>query len=316
MIGGFCMDNIAFVIAVGKGVNTLDKTTMLIHSIFEINPKQEIYSFIAEEERREIPKKYIDFFNEETKVLYGNIPMKEYVFSVKPKAMIEAGKITKKELICFLDSDMLMLKQFGHLEEGTYVVPVDVGNVSWGRERARPYWEKLYSLTGIEMPKEKITSLVDKREMFPFFNSGFVISNKEFGKEWLSLTENVFRIVDDLDPYEGYSKKSRRRRFFKRIPYSHWIDQVALSLLSSKYKAKILDYKYNYPLNIMKKCPDDTILVHYHDVRNLFKLDKETLLSMDIDSYLKENNYNYFVSKMRMNVYDLMRKTKISLGKF
>jgi len=309
------MNNIVFVLAVGRG-KTLDKSIFLINSIKKYHPDAEIYSFVAEEETEEIDYAIKSFEEISTKVLYGEIPMKEYIFTVKHNALIKAGKITKKKYLCCLDSDMLLLQKFRlPPNHDMYVCPVDVGNTSWGREESREKWEELYKIAKAKMPKKKLYSLVDNREMFPYYNGGFVItSDKQFGKKWLDLTSKIFKIIESYDSYDKYRSQSKRRRLFTRIPYSHWTEQVSLTLLASKYNTLALGYDYDYPLNAMKSCPKNTKLIHYHDFRNLYKLESHRL-QIDVYEYLI-NNYNKTTSKLKLKAYDFLRKIKIKMGKF
>lgn len=301
--------------AVGVG-KTLDKSKFLIESIKNQNHKQEIHTFVANEELDTIPKQYIKYFEDNTKLHYGEIPMKEYIFTVKHNALIKAGN-TKKEYLCCLDSDMLMLRPFEIPTKNMYVCPVDIGNTSWGREESRPLWEELYKIIKVPMPLHKLTPLVDNYKMFPYFNGGFVLTNnKTFGSEWLSLTKKIYKIIEKYDSYDKYRGQSKRRRTFTRIPYSHWTEQVSLTLLATKYNAEVLGYDYDYPINIMHSCPCNTRLIHYHDFRNLYKLNQSKIMLINgLSEYLKKN-YKPFSSKLKLNAYSIIRRAKIKMGKF
>lgn len=307
---------LAFVMAVGKG-ESLWKTGYLIESIQKHHPSADVFAFVAEEERKEIPQEYLELLlDEDVTLLFGKIPIPEYIFTVKHMALIEATKRSSADYFCCLDSDMLMLNPFEfNSNHNMYVCPVDVGNTSWGRASAQPYWDRLYSDMGLKTPANKLQPIADKTPMFPYYNGGFVItSNRNFGEEWLELTSIVFPQIESMDSYEKFRSRSKRRRFFQRIPLSHWTEQVTLTLLAEKYKAHNLGYSYDYPINIMKTVPKDTKLIHYHDMRNLRKISTD-YLSEDLLEYL-DDNYPKNVTRLRLSAYSIMRRTKIKLGKF
>lgn len=310
--------DIAFVIAVGRG-KTLDKSFYLAKSIRYFYPDAEIYAFVAEEERAEIPREKLFAIETYSTLIYGYIPMKEYIFTVKHQALILAGAQTNAKYLACLDSDMLLLNQF-NLDDGydMFVCPVDVGNTSWGRESSAPLWKELYNHVGSPFPDYRLRALKDNYLMHPYFNGGFVITtDHSFGSKWLNLTKEVFEKIPEYDKYvDEYGGKSKRSRFLlKKIPYSHWTEQVTLTLLASKYNTKILDYSYDYPLNIMWSCPSETRLIHYHDQRNFVKLRRPEHKCLLKDIGITRNN-NILNSYMRIIIYSYLRWMKIKLGKF
>ena len=313
-------DDIAYVMAVGRR-GTLKKTYHLMKSIKHFDKDAEIYAFVANEEVDEIPQASLDRFKPYSKLIYGNIPMKEYIFTVKHQALIQAGEISSKKYLACMDSDMLMFDKL-QLEEGydLFVAPVDIGNTSWGRLDAKPEWKRLYGLIGEDMPDYTLTSLVDKREMLPYFNGGLAItSDHKFGKLWLETTKKIFPEISDKDSYiEGYSKKTAHGKLVTKIPFSHWTEQVTLSLLASKFNTKILDYTYNYPMNIMWDCPTDIKIMHYHDLRNLIKIRNKAVKQKIVDMGIKEalDGYNKCDTYARLLAYHTLRSIKIKAGKF
>jgi len=312
------MSDIAFVMAVGKG-KTLDKSYYLAKSIKQVYEDAEIYAYVAEEEKPEISQGRLSKIGNYANLIYGDIPMKEYIFTVKHRALILAGEMTNKKYLVCLDSDMLMMNELSLPKGEMFVCPVDIGNTSWGREEARPLWEKLYKKIGAEMPKNKLLSLIDKYAMFPYYNGGFVItSDHKFGRKWLDLTREIFKILPDMDSYmKGYSQQTKRRRLFTKIPYSHWTEQVTLTLLASKHKAKILPYEYDWPMNTTWRCPTNVKIMHYHDMRNLLKIHKKSVVNRlkEIGIY-DELKYSTPFEYPRMIGYQVLRGMKVRLGKF
>jgi hypothetical protein len=304
------MTELAFVFSVGTGT-MVEKSYWLARSIHKTNPEAEIYAFVAESEREDIyiyHLKRIEEFG--GKILYGEIPLKEYKFTSKHQALIQAGEQSSAKYLVCLDSDMLVMNPFT-LPEGfsMYVVPVDIGNTSWGRESARSKWEELYKLVDSPMPTQKIIPILDKHPMFPYYNGGFAVStDHKFGQKWLDTTKVVYDKMPDREFYQNvYSKQSKKRRLFTKIPFAHWTEQVTLTLLAAKYHAKALDYRYDYPLNTLWTCPQDVRIVHYHDVRNLVKI-RDLIKDIELP--------NIVFTYPRILNYQLLRGMKVRLGKF
>jgi hypothetical protein len=304
------MSDFAFVMSVGKG-KMVEQAYWLARSISQSNPKAEIYAFVAESEREDIYLYHLKRIEEVGgKILYGEIPLKEYKFTSKHQALIQAGELSSAKYFVCLDSDMLVLNRLELPSDyAMYVCPVDIGNTSWGRESARSRWEELYKLVEAEMPKEKIRSVIGNYLMFPYFNGGFVITtDNKFGSKWLDTTKKVYGEMPDREFYQNvYSKQSKRRRLFTKIPYAHWTEQVTLTLLAAKYHTKVLDYRYDYPLNTRWTCPQDVKIVHYHDVRNLVKI-RDRVKNIELPSVV----FTY----PRILNYQMLRGLKVKMGKF
>jgi len=155
----------------------------------------------------------------------------------------------------WMDTDMYMYK--GALEqliEGVEGAEVGASPSTWSTHKwARPednhLWQKMYEVAGIDPPKERVLSHIDKKLANFYFCSGLVIYKTGLGfpEKWYEMAEKVLSLGED---------------------FVQSFTQTSLSLAMSQYKhwAVPEDLQYFYTLHKKKLSPSVKI-VHYQDER-------------------------------------------------
>jgi len=178
----------------------------------------------------------------------------------------------KARRIAFLDSDTMVVQAPRDLLiEDPYVVgirPEDKrGKIGVPRgEALTPFWKQLYKIGKIDPEKVwSVTTVLDQQEIYPYYNSGIVVANPEYGlfNRWLEITEGILRYKEDLDvfPHE-------RSIFFTEQASM----AAAIMSMLQPGQVKELDTRYNYPLHHQtglsaEKRRDnlkEIVIAHYH----------------------------------------------------
>lgn len=246
-------DNLAFVLASGSG-QIGRQSRYLLRSIRRHHPDATVYLYVPAEELDEMDADIYAELDDGGTIIEGSIPIPEYPISTKIAALAAADDAADADYLAMLDTDVLVLDRIDTHERtdaDLHLKPVDVGNQFWGRQRSRGHWERLYDRYDRPLPDWRVESTFDHRTMLPYWNAGFVLTRVDgFGSEWLDLTEDLHG----------------------EVPYDRHADQVALGLLSARYRTATLGNRYNYPLHLRLRCPSDVVVLHYHNAPNLTKV--------------------------------------------
>jgi len=249
---------ICYVIVGGREPLT-EQALFLSRSILLNDPFAKILLFIPEDEKEKVSKSNIKKISKITNIIYGKKPIPEYPISAKIAALINASTcVSDREYILYMDTDMVMIDSIDAIFKNNfnlYLKPVDIGRQYWGKKISKKDWENLYNKVGFEFPKHKIKSTVDKVKIYPYWNSGFILTHdKKLGEKWLSVLKNILE-------YASFEEKKW-----------YYLDQVALAILSTQYRVKKLDEIYNYPLHLRLTIPSNVKIIHYHRYYHLAKV--------------------------------------------
>lgn len=242
--------SLAVTFAAGQG-DIGEQAVTLLRSVRRHLPDAEVYAFVPSDEHDDMSEVVLDALERDATVLTGSIPIPEYPISTKIGALRAAERETDADYVLLLDTDTVLLDSLDLPLDGEadlFLKPVDVGRQFWGRSRSEEWWRRLYERFDQPFPTRRVNSTFDDREMLPYWNAGFVLARTgTVGEEWLAVTEAIH---DD-------------------IPYERHADQVALGIVSERYETRVLDNRYNYPLQLHLWCPSDVRVLHYHDRHEL-----------------------------------------------
>lgn len=251
------MADLGYVFATGEG--TVGRQSVaLARSIERNHPGAAVYVFVPEDERAAMDDDVLDYLGDVGELLPGDIPIPEYPISAKIEALRLAQAAAGEEYLAMLDTDVLVLEPLTVQASGKelYLKPVDVGRQFWGRDVSEEWWADLYREHDGDVPDWRVRSTFDGVEMYPHWNAGFVLTSvDDLGAEWLELAETLHG----------------------EIPYDRHADQVALGILSAHRDVEVLDRRYNYPIHLRLRCPEDVVVLHYHRERNLRKVTSRRL---------------------------------------
>ena len=248
---------------------------------------------IRPEEREEIS----DSVLEEVKDIVDDFieierPREEYPISIKIENLVRAAKISDRDFIVHLDSDVLVMSDLTKLIPETRnqgwmkVKEVDFGAQYWGGTESEKDWKYLFDEIGEEYPGRIFNSTIDDRDIPPFFNAGFVMApNTDFANDWLEMTKLVW------DNFE--------------TPYS---DQIALGLLSMRYDRKVLTNKNSLNLPGSLYVPTKIDVLRYEEIYHLLRLSNPLVIKKVLDLGL--NPYSYF------NMIEIPKKIQQSLNMY
>lgn len=218
--------------------------------------------------------------------------------------------------VIFLDSDILALQNFDSSIFETFtsigIKPVNrIQNIQW---------EKLYSYFHLETPKSTVTTCIDKKNTYPYFNSGVIIIPQNLYHPIINAWEKIYLEISQKQLLE----KNYFEVFFR--------DQVAfaLAIQQQNIEYELLDEKYNFPIR-GKKLPAKNLpyFIHYHrsvsiaSYKKLRQLHQEyinehiwtkKLMPKDWGFFFKTNiitrNYRILIEKLKYEKYLLVRKVK------
>lgn len=156
---------------------------------------------------------------------------------------------TDADKVVFLDSDMLCLREFGHMprfERAFNAKPADFA--TYAADAAA--WSQAYASVGISAATTRMAATVSGELMPPYFNAGFIAVRRAagLGAEWTRTAQAL-----EADP-----------RVLNKRP---WLDQVALPLAVAKLglAADCLDERFNYPAHLKPLNPEALPwFCHYH----------------------------------------------------
>lgn len=245
------MTDLTYVITVDEGEWTR-RALYLYNSINEFVDDPDIVTFIPEDV--DIPSEIEQKLDENSWIVGEEKRIEDFHASYKLQAFKKAGEVTDNEYLLLLDTDVLVLNEITiHQEKDAdlFVKPVDLGLQYWAREESRDRWEEFAEKTGYSVPSGTVTTTVDKQEILPYWNAGFVLArNSELQEEWLEAVE---KIEGDMDG-------------------NFMAGQIALAMISENYDTEVVDDRYNYPLPHRFGVPEDVRVLHYHTYSSLLRI--------------------------------------------
>ncbi len=256
----------AVVICTEPGV--LEKRSMLlVNSLRQCGGMYKdipIYSFSPR--NHQLSKTTLSFFEKhkvhhKTLSLNQNYPEYALANKIYTCAYFEAN--SKFDAIVFLDSDQVFFqepKAFELLENEhlklSYVAMKGIG--SNGNDKNSGYWKKLYQILEVEFPS---TIKVCDEKIFPYYNSGIIISRRSNGlfSKWKTNFEVLKSagISPASDPF-----------FLEQSCFSATVSQMKLNvtLLPRSYNYHLLEHP-DYQ-NSNKENFDSLTSIHYHNSFN------------------------------------------------
>lgn len=214
-------------------------------SIKRVYPDAPIIIGVPEHESQVKPLPFVD------EVRTVSMPIDEYPYSIKPAILSEVCSDLSTEKVCLVDSDFIFLDQITLPESGEiHILPefLDLEGFFWPRAD-KSVWEKVYQRLGIPFPDYKVRTAIDRHEMWPYYQSGIVITDRtDLGDLWLDAVHQLFG----------------------DIPHEYFTGQVALSALATQYVTTELKEAQNYPLPLRFFPPASTEALHYVDSAYLY----------------------------------------------
>lgn len=234
---------------------------LLVNSIRRTYPEAHIVGFIPEDSAPDVTEESSEYFEAETTLVTGEIPIPEYPISALLKAFVEAEKRSDNQFLIAMDTDTVVVNRLQiPNDSGTdlYLRPAEVGAQYWCSAASKSDWKQLYDHFGLTepLPDEYRLASVDKRPIPPYWNSGVVVTtDHSLPAEWLEITKELLYNTD--------------------LPVSSdefFIDQISLALASRTRSVTDLTETQNYPLGGRIRCPQDVEIIHYGDTRNLSRI--------------------------------------------
>lgn len=251
------MVDITYIVTVGPGELTR-QSEWLLRSIRANTSatREDIVSFVANQESDRIPEPTIEYFDEHSVLLEGEIPDPEYPLSATHAALVRASEYSSNEYLVLLDTDTLVLDDIdAHRgsDADLLLVPESTTKSYWAdMSRSWDAWVDLYDECDVPYPGPQLRSTVNDKEMLPYYNGGVIVQKNgiDFPERWRDLSE----------------------RLHDSIEHSFYAEQVALGILSNEYDVREVSERYNYMQIVhIGPPPDDTVVVHYPDTISLYR---------------------------------------------
>lgn len=261
--------NIKIVICTERGI--LEKYSVLLcrslrqfggemsqTEIYSIAPRKGYYpskKTISELEKLRVKHLNIDL----------NIRYRDYPLANKPFVCEHFENEFENSTLIFIDSDQLILnepKEFLILEPEIKLRMVDLKGIGISNQNdiESDYWTQVFSELNVDYTKFSNLETSCGDLIFPYFNSGLIISKSTNGvfKKWRQNLEKI--IGDDIIPKNGAF-------FLEQSVFSATVLQINLPF-------KLVDNAYNYPFSLHDKISpkfkmDDfskIVTAHYHDL--------------------------------------------------
>ena len=274
------------------------KACYLAQSIRTYATDPHIVSFVATQERDDIPAEHLRFLEEQTTLVEGERPIEGYPISDKLAAFKRGTELSERPYVVHLDSDTLLMNDVdahrgasGDRAE-VYLKPVDFAGY-WGSARSFSDWESLYRLVEADFPGVAIRSTMDNREIPPYYNAGVVVAeNGSFAADWIETTRRVHDSIVELHGEEWAKRK--------------YADQIALGLLSHEFELGRLDDDDSRVLSLSLLVPDDVNVLRYQEFDRLHRITNTTLIEKFSETGVKRE-----MGRDPLELYlKLMRKRK------
>lgn len=207
-------------------------------SIRRVYPDAPIIVGVPESESQAKPIPFVD------DILSVPMPIEEYPYSIKPAILSEVCSDLSTDTVCLVDSDFLFLDRITVPPSGDlHLLPefLDLEGFFWTRAN-KSVWKDVYQQLDISFPDYKIRTTIDLQEMWPYYQSGIVITSRtDLGDLWLDAVQQLFG----------------------NIPNQYFTGQVALSALATQFETTELTEDQNYPLPLRFFPPASTEAIHY-----------------------------------------------------
>lgn len=261
--------------------------------IFAVRPRKG--KEINESTMRRFTELGIVYIYEPVNIKWRNLPFANQAYGT---ALVEDKLKDDTEILVYLDADIVSLKYPEKLfmpdNIKVLVTPVDasIGNVAQYNKELPKNFKFSYNLNGVD-PKQlwSVSTKIDKVEIYPCFNSGFIAVRPEIGifRRWkemfeISVRRGYFGIVNP-----------RLSEFF-------YTDQVFLSSIIvsilKKDEIGILDDGYNFPLQFAQRIYEShgkidfnkITLIHYH--HSFYDMEWTTFFNIE------NENFSWLISKL------------------
>jgi len=173
---------------------------------------------------------------------------------------------------CLLvDTDTVFVNALNYqlFEEHSLLIrPVDNKGIgSFGKDDINDeFWQKAYGLFSEPLPQATMKTSIDRQQIRPYYNSGFIFAKKHLGF-FNSWHDDFHRLmVSDIRTNTNASRH--------KVDYG-FIEQMSISVTLSKlgFEPHVPSIKYNYPLPFrprlqkresQKVALGDLIHLHYH----------------------------------------------------
>lgn len=250
--------------------------------IFVVRPR--VGQEISHSTMRKFEKLEIEYIYDPINIRWKNLPFANQVYG---PALIEEKMKDETDILVYLDADIVCLNMPQRLflsdDEKVLVVPVDVNytcGVPFG-SKFPPNWNFALDLNNIDRKALwPVVTNVDKKEIFPCFNSGLIAVRPEVGifRKWREMFESSI----DRGYFGMFSPISKEFTFTDQV----FLASAILSLARPD-EIVIMDRSYNFPLNLAERILEEDgiidfntiIFLHYH--RSFYDLNWTKLVSMD-----------------------------------
>ena len=253
-------------ILLGESLRKLFPSTTEV-PIYAVRPRKG--KEISENTKSRFKSLEISYIYDPVNVVWHNLPFANEAYG---SALIEDKLKDDAEILVYLDADIVCLrspdKLHMHDDIKVLVTPIDVfsdGAAKFGADLPINF-KFAYELNRVEVKNLwSVFTKIDKVEIYPCFNSGFIAVRPEIGifRRWKEMFEISARrgYFGTVDPFSG--------AFF-------FTDQVFLSsIIVSMLKRdeiELLDDSYNFPLNFAHRIYDskgkidfkEITFLHYH----------------------------------------------------
>ena len=269
---------IAFVFIVENG-DLENKAILLGESLRRFFPYSDKVPIFAVRPRKgkEIHESTLDKFKElgivyvykPVNIKWKNLPFANEAYG---SALIEDRLKDDTEVLVYLDADIVLLKNPEKLympdNIKALVTPIDVfvSNAAKYNEKLPMSYKFAYELNKVDLKKLwPVFTKIDKVEIYPSFNSGFIAVRPEVGifRKWREMFEVSVRVG-----YFGIINPFSAQFFFTDQVF---LSSVIVSMLG-RSDIEILDDGYNFPLNFAQRIYNvkgkidlnEITFLHYH----------------------------------------------------
>lgn len=240
---------VAFVLG---GDDWAAKGLALARSLARFAPDAEVVAVVPSNERDGIPAPVLEECRETATVVDCDPPIEGYPIATKILALERATRLCGADRHVLLDTDTLVLSDLGSLPRAELGVrPANFAARRWETGMGELLTPSLYEAHGFTPPDERISGVVDGREMLPCWNAGVVVTTDTgLPGRWLDLTEELIG----------------------RVGNDRFADQVALALLSTELETTTLSTLDNYPAAYRFRFPSAIRVLHYHNFRHVARV--------------------------------------------
>lgn len=239
-----------------------EQAVLLCTSIRAQDPSADIYIFIPTASFDSLANDVHEALNRAGTIVTGDIPISEYPISALQQAFIEAAHRSDDRYLVALDTDTVLLDSITlpRPDADLYAAPAGLGTEYWTSRASMGVWAELYQQYDLDVPEQRLRSMVDSRSIPPFYNAGVVVTtDPTLPQEWLDVTQDTFA---ESSPAAGES-------FYN--------DQLGLALAAATRDVSLLSDRQNYLLEAHVDCPSDVDVLHYGSLRSLSRVRNQTV---------------------------------------